>query len=356
MAKTQDQQDIPSGGNPTIEKEDPTFQKIAEKEYREVLDKAFVEHQIEEKTAKQRINEKDPEFLRLYGEKNINNDLKADKAKYGDIRIQNMPIADKTRYEKNELIRLILFEQINNGWFGENVKALIPAKHEELNRNIDLIVEFFDPEKKETSSIIIDVTFYGDEELGRKLFIIREGIRKEVLEKVVYFKTTREEKNDYQDRLRKDAFKQRSAQKKFENEKIFLSVKGMPRFIMGFDDATLAALLNVWGGEGGEDKLKKNVCKLLFTHEILEQIPAFKALVKKFFNSNTEIQKEILNKYDKVFEVIGTIEKTKLDKMTPGRQQTVIGFLQREKTLQNILRIIKSKQFVEGLYTTDKER
>ena len=355
MTKLQDQEDIPSSGNPIAEKNDPTFQKIAEREYKEVLDKAFTEHQIEEKTAKQRINEKDPEFLKLYGEKNINNDLKADKVKHKDIKIQNMPIADKIKYEKNELIRFILFEQINNGWFGENVKALIPTKHEELNRNIDLIVEFFDPEKKETFSMVIDVTFFGDEELGKKLSIIRDGIKKEVLEKVIYFKTTREEKSDYQDRLRKDAFKQRSAQKKFENENIFLSVKGMPRFIIGFDNVTLMAILNIWSSKDNENRLKKHVSKILFTHEILEQIPVFETLAKRFFSLNTEIQREILNKYNKVFETINIIEKTELDKMTPDRQQEVKKFLQKEETLQNILKIIRSKQFLEGQYTTDKK-
>ncbi len=349
---TKDKQDLPLNGDPHIAKQDPTYQRVADKESLDVIDNAFKAHRIEEETERERIKSNDPEFLKLYGPKNIKEVVKFLKP---EIKLDNMPKADKTDKEKDQMIRLMLFKQINGGWLGENVKAMIPAKQEESNRGIDLIVEFFDPEKNKTFSFVIDVVFENDAEFASKLTTIRESIKKTVLERVLCFKTTRDVKNDYQDRLRKDAAEQKKTQIKYGNEEIFLRAKGIPRFVVGIDNNTFAGMLRIWDREDGENHLKNNlITRMLFLQEILTQITPFMQITERFFNLNLETQREILDKYEEVLKAITDIEKTNLEKMSPELRAKIEKFLRGERVLRLISKIVTSRQFLEGVYSTNK--
>jgi len=353
MTKSIDGQDLRRNSDPHTAKQDPTYQRVADKESPKVLHSAFENHKIEEETERERIKSDDPEFLKLYGPKNIKNIVKPVNP---GTKLDNMPKVDKANYEKAQMARLMLFKQINGGWLGESVKAIIPAKKEELSRGIDLIIEFFDPEKNKTFSFVIDIVFEDDPNFASKLTTIRESIKKTILERVVYFKTTKKEvRNDYQDRLRKDAMELRKKQSEYGNEEIFLRVKGIPRFVFGIDNNTFAGMLRIWDSEDGENHLKNNlITRMLFLQEILTQIGPFTQITERFFNSNIETQREILNKYDEVLKAITDIEKANLEGMDPELRTRIEKFLREERVLHIISKIVTSRQFLEGVYSTNK--
>jgi len=355
MAK--DDQDIPINSDGCkdsfLKKEDPTFQVVAEKQFPEVLNNAFEGHKIEEETERQRIDGNDLEFLKMYGEKNVKRSLKSGKEK--EKKIDNMSKIEKINHERLQLIRFILFKQINDGCFGENVKAIIPAKHEELNRGNDLIIEFFDPEQGKTFSMVVGIVFYGDI-IENRLEFIRGSIKRGIMERIIYFKTTREEKNDYQERLRKDALEKRKLQNKMEFDDLFLSTRGIPKVVLGFDNHTLVGMLNVWSSENGEAKLKNNILtKMLIMQEILEQVKAFKGLTAKISGASEENKKGILKEYDEILNMVTDMANEKLERMKPDIKPKIERFLKQERVLQCILKILTSKKFLEGSYTTEEQ-
>ena len=181
------------------------------------------------------------------------------------------------------ILEAVLHKQAElSNWLGPNAFTIKTSRFDDIKNGIDTVVEFDkdNKDKIEHLGLAVDVTICPD--INKKVERIKKEIEEGKLAEVKYFESS------------KTGLKKR--------------LTNIPRVILSVDCGTVRELMQLWL-DNEKEKLAQHPFQLQILEEILLQLESFREYAER--NS----QKEIVDIYEKFFEIVDKIYQDKLNSL-----------------------------------------
>jgi hypothetical protein len=216
-------------------------------------------------------------FRSLYGDKNVEKDIKHTEQLKNDFLQNNTPEEIEAK-KLATIFEAIINEQLElSDWLGPNVFTAVTTEYDDYINKIDTIVEFNEEGRLMSHlGLAIDATY--STMMLKKFKQIKDDIKKGTLSSIKYFKSLN---MDFTGRLSK-----------------------IPRVIISAEPETIKNLAKIWI-EGRKKELAEHPIQFQIIDEILIQLETF----EKYANSIG--QKELAEKYNTLNNILVKIFNSK---------------------------------------------